>query len=75
MVYSPSRKYIFVPGLETTKKLEYFRVLFILLGKIGMNKNLGLMITVTSVKSKKDLKRFIHLPFSIHKDHKEWLPP
>lgn len=40
-----------------------------------MNHNSGLMITVTSVKNKKDLKRFIHLPFNVHKDHKQWLPP
>ena len=33
------------------------------------------MIQLIEVKSKKDLKTFIHLPFKIHKDHKEWLPP
>jgi len=33
------------------------------------------MIKLREVKSKKDLKTFIQLPFTIHKDHKEWLPP
>ncbi len=33
------------------------------------------MIQLIEVKSKKDLKTFIHLPFIIHKNHKEWLPP
>ena len=33
------------------------------------------MIQLKEVKSKKDLKTFIHLPFKIHKNHKEWLPP
>jgi hypothetical protein len=33
------------------------------------------MIDLKEVKSKKDLKRFIKLPFIIHKDHKAWLPP
>lgn len=33
------------------------------------------MIEIREVVSKKDLKTFIHLPFIIHKDHKEWLPP
>lgn len=33
------------------------------------------MIKIREVVSKKDLKTFIHLPFQIHKNHKEWLPP
>ena len=33
------------------------------------------MIQLTEVKSKKELKQFIMLPYTIHKDHKEWLPP
>ncbi len=33
------------------------------------------MINLKEVISKKDLKRFIHLPYIIHKNHKEWLPP
>lgn len=33
------------------------------------------MIQLKEVTSKKDLKTFIHLPFKIHKEHKEWLPP
>ena len=33
------------------------------------------MIQLKEVNSKKDLKAFIMLPFKIHKNHKEWLPP
>lgn len=33
------------------------------------------MIKLKEVVSKKDLKQFILLPYSIHKNHKEWLPP
>ncbi|MCF8372652.1 MAG: hypothetical protein K9H64_13565 [Bacteroidales bacterium] len=33
------------------------------------------MIQLREVATKKDLKKFIHLPFQIHKNHKEWLPP
>ena len=33
------------------------------------------MIQLTEVHSKKDLKTFILLPYKIHKNHKEWLPP
>lgn len=33
------------------------------------------MINLKEVTSRKDLKSFIHLPFIIHKNHKEWLPP
>ena len=33
------------------------------------------MIQLREVTLKKDLKTFIHLPFAIHKNHKEWLPP
>ena len=33
------------------------------------------MISIREVISKKDLKQFIMLPYSIHKNHKEWLPP
>lgn len=33
------------------------------------------MITIREVVGKKDLRRFILLPFEIHKNHKEWLPP
>lgn len=33
------------------------------------------MIKLKEVVSKRDLRRFIHLPYSIHKNHKEWLPP
>ncbi len=32
-------------------------------------------ITIHEVKTKNDLKTFIHLPYKIHKGHKEWLPP
>nr|WP_321410948.1 hypothetical protein [uncultured Carboxylicivirga sp.] len=30
---------------------------------------------IKEVKSKQDLREFIHLPERIHKNHKEWLPP
>ena len=33
------------------------------------------MIQIKEVLTKKELKAFIMLPFSIHKNHKEWLPP
>ena len=33
------------------------------------------MIELREVVTKKDVKNFIHLPFQIHKNHKEWLPP
>lgn len=33
------------------------------------------MIQLKEITSKKDLKKFILLPFKIHKNHKEWLPP
>lgn len=33
------------------------------------------MITIKEVITKKDLRVFIHLPYKIHKKHREWLPP
>lgn len=33
------------------------------------------MVQLTEVKTKKELKQFIMLPYTIHKNHKEWLPP
>ncbi|KAA3639822.1 MAG: hypothetical protein DWQ02_03030, partial [Bacteroidetes bacterium] len=33
------------------------------------------MIKITEVKKKQELKHFIHLPFKVHKYHKEWVPP
>lgn len=33
------------------------------------------MIKLKKVITKKDLKSFIHLPYIIHKNHKEWQPP
>jgi len=33
------------------------------------------MIQLKEVTTKKDLKTFIHLPFKIHQNHSEWLPP
>lgn len=33
------------------------------------------MIHLTEVKHYKELKTFIKLPYKIHKNHKEWLPP
>jgi hypothetical protein len=32
-------------------------------------------ITVEPVSSKRDLRKFIHLPAKIHKNHKNWIPP
>lgn len=30
---------------------------------------------IKTVNSRKDMKRFIHLPAKIHKDHENWIPP
>ncbi len=32
-------------------------------------------IIIQEVNSKKELKKFIHLPAAIHKDHSNWVPP
>ncbi len=32
-------------------------------------------VIIQEVKSKKDLKKFIHLPAAIHKGHSNWVPP
>jgi hypothetical protein len=32
-------------------------------------------IEIQEVKSKGDLRKFIHLPAAIHKEHKNWIPP
>jgi len=32
-------------------------------------------LVIRTVASKKDLNAFIHLPFEIHKNHSNWLPP
>lgn len=32
-------------------------------------------IVIREVKTKKDLRNFIHLPAKIHKNHKNWVPP
>jgi len=32
-------------------------------------------IVVKEVRSRKELRRFIHLPAKIHKDHPNWIPP
>jgi GNAT superfamily N-acetyltransferase len=32
-------------------------------------------IGIQEVKTKKELKKFIHLPAAIHKDHHNWVPP
>ncbi len=32
-------------------------------------------IRIVTVSGKKDLRRFIHLPAKIHKDHSNWVPP
>ncbi|MFB6319879.1 hypothetical protein [Saccharicrinis sp. FJH54] len=33
------------------------------------------MVTIRKVQSKSDLKTFIHLPYKLHRHHREWLPP
>lgn len=37
--------------------------------------NIAESITIQEVNSKKELKKFIHLPAAIHKDHSNWVPP
>jgi len=37
--------------------------------------NISESITIQEVNSKNELKRFIHLPAAIHKDHSNWVPP
>ncbi len=37
--------------------------------------NITESITIQEVNSKKELKKFIHLPAAIHKDHSNWVPP
>src|SRR4030042_926805 len=32
-------------------------------------------IDVREVKTRRDLKAFIHLPEELHKDHRNWVPP
>ena len=32
-------------------------------------------ITIQEVKSKNELKKFIHLPAAIHQNHANWVPP
>ncbi len=32
-------------------------------------------VTIKEVKSKTDLRKFIHLPEKIHRNHKNWVPP
>jgi hypothetical protein len=39
------------------------------------NNNYSMSITIKEVKTRKDLKQYIHLPAKIHKDHKNWVPP
>ena len=34
-----------------------------------------MQITIKQVKSRKELRQFIHLPAAIHKGHKNWVPP
>lgn len=35
----------------------------------------GKLLSVKEVKTKKDLRKFIHLPAEIHKNHTNWVPP
>ena len=32
-------------------------------------------LVVRKVENKRDLKRFVKVPFAVHKDHPEWVPP
>src|SRR4030066_1202620 len=32
-------------------------------------------VNVREVKTRRDLKAFIHLPEELHKDHRNWVPP
>ncbi len=32
-------------------------------------------VSIRPVKSKRDLKRFVKVPFSVHRDHPQWVPP
>ena len=32
-------------------------------------------VEIREVESKKDLKKFVKVPFSVHRDHPEWVPP
>ena len=32
-------------------------------------------VVVRRVESKKDLKKFVKVPFHVHRDHPEWVPP
>lgn len=32
-------------------------------------------LVVRKVESKRDLKKFVKVPFAVHKDHPEWVPP
>ena len=32
-------------------------------------------LVVRKVESKRDLKKFVKVPFAVHKDHAEWVPP
>ena len=36
---------------------------------------LRIPVTIREVKSRKELKQFIHLPAKIHKNHPNWVPP
>ena len=32
-------------------------------------------LVVRRVESKRDLKKFVMVPFAVHRDHPEWVPP
>ena len=40
-----------------------------------LNKNHSGKIIIQEVNSKKELRKFIHLPAAIHKNHSNWVPP
>ena len=43
--------------------------------KMADQKNEFQNIVIREVQNKKDLRKFIHLPAAIHKDHANWVPP
>jgi ribosomal protein S18 acetylase RimI-like enzyme len=43
--------------------------------RMADQKNEFLNIEIREVQNKKDLRKFIHLPAAIHKDHDNWVPP
>ena len=32
-------------------------------------------VSIRPVRSRRDLKRFVRVPFDLHRDHPQWVPP